>query len=315
MKSFRLFLLLEKSIEKLYNEKIPTVEDDAEELFRLFYELEYKYSIIKSHSFTGLPKRKENILKILSTKLKEATRNIADSLLPVYEKWLKEHTLLNPKEWAKARLNQNEEFGNINLPSAIDEYERYARNADTGTFADIIEFMKEGKLPKLKELLIDNTILDETEHLKEIGYKKYGKERGEEFKSNKQALDFINNTYSEYYYDEYNLKDAFDNLDNREIELEFYEKLVFPVWFRYWKKEGITKTRERIQNIYNQLENLNTQTLENQVANVNIALNAAHQTGSMMEHYGWVDESFLRDMSNQDTTEWDKELKKIGIVL
>ena len=51
---------------------------------------------------------------------------------------------------------------------------------------------------------------------------------------------------------------------------------------------------------------------------LNIALNQAHQTGSMIEYvyeeYG-VSKRDLDNLSNQDVSIWDKELKFIGLYI
>ena len=49
---------------------------------------------------------------------------------------------------------------------------------------------------------------------------------------------------------------------------------------------------------------------------INLAKDSVHQTGSMMDHYESrydVGESDLKDLSDMDTRDWDRELEDIGV--
>jgi hypothetical protein len=71
--------------------------------------------------------------------------------------------------------------------------------------------------------------------------------------------------------------------DTESFLIAFAEYMVFPVWFDYWQPQGIEETRNRIEQMTMKLQNPN-QDLNRAFADVNIALNIAHQTGDMTEY-------------------------------
>jgi len=81
-----------------------TDSDEILEVFELVYEIEYKYHAIKNNSFSGMQKRKDNILKILSEVGEEAVAFIAETFEKVFSQWLENHALTDPEAWARARF-------------------------------------------------------------------------------------------------------------------------------------------------------------------------------------------------------------------
>ena len=111
--------------------------------------------------------------------------------------------------------------------------------------------------------------------------------------------------------------------DESYIELlkEVYEKEVFPLWLQYWRSQGVEETREKLQNIYDRLKQTDPNDIGKLIANINIAINAAHQTGSMIDHiesyFGEFELSQeLDNLTNGEYIEqWNKELKEIGVTI
>jgi hypothetical protein len=71
---------------------------------------------------------------------------------------------------------------------------------------------------------------------------------------------------------------------SQSVLIELYEKLYFPQWYGYWKKQGIDQTRKTIEKVYKNLKTSNTSNLGNLIANISIALNTLHQSGKMLEY-------------------------------
>jgi hypothetical protein len=112
-----------------------------------------------------------------------------------------------------------------------------------------------------------------------------------------------------------------ENGNLRHFYIELFEKIIFPVWFAHWEPQGIVETRENIENIYKQLQASNASQLGNMISWTNAALNASHQTGSMLEYVEIISgsdglERFLNDLTEGSYTKtWNKELNEHGFYL
>jgi len=103
------------------------VFDNIESQLEAFYELEYKYSMLKLHPFSGHPKRKENILNNLRNNLSEVGSEIKIMLSGVFGNWLQSHALLNPIQWAEERIGKLEgEHLEVLLSEVLYEYVEFA---------------------------------------------------------------------------------------------------------------------------------------------------------------------------------------------
>ena len=182
---------------------------------------------------------------------------------------------------------------------------------------------------KLLELYLEdykeNIMADD---LQEEGYKEFGERYGKKFRSNREAKQFIKNISLEEYGPENILdligSDEIDLFANaayhtdlwQEIATEFCKNIIFPKWYGFWKREGIEETRENIEKIYELLKNANT--VEEITAAISMALNASHQTGSMLSYLeenskSYDLESILFEIQNRNTNDWDNELREIGV--
>jgi hypothetical protein len=114
---------------------------------------------------------------------------------------------------------------------------------------------------------------------------------------------------------------AIDNHpSNTHIMAEIAGGVAFPHWYRKWKGEGIDATRANIQDIHDRLGNLHQLPFGEQSKTINEAIQAAHQTGGMIDYINGeaenrdmngIDLERLNELSNsgEHTKRWDKELK------
>lgn len=303
------------------------------ELFELWYEIEYKYNMLRSRKFSGAPKRQENMIKILKAVGQKINSVLAETFVNVYENWLESHAILSPKTWARKRAEGATEFAEDSGESAYsavesefnrydDAYNNYG-SIEKGIWDNI------DKMPAFKNALSEHakeyTELEQQDMyytLGRDGYEEFGEMYGREFNSEEEAEKFIDEYESEasldilYILDDEAMSTLLQN--NQQALAELFEHLVFPAWHYKWAQEGIEQTRENIENIYNQLQNIGSLPLEKQNALINIATNATHQTGSMMDYYEErydVSEYELDRLSNQNTEDWDDELEEIGVRL
>jgi len=340
-----LFLkLFEHSMAEIHslevNDFVDSDESEILSIFEMWYEIEYKYNQILNKDFKGVPQRKEKLLELLEEKAIDINIIIAESLAMVFEEWLDSHAILNPRQWAEARCRdaEEEEFGFYLVFAIFAEYQKYSHQ-DFNSALDTI-LMNIEKYPLFMEVIsnfIRETFQFELEDMDwdefiEV-YSSLQKEFG--FKNKDDVERFLSQPLSGNFLREYfdigllglNIEDFTDIIENalnnsfsleKELLIELYENLVFPVWFDYWKQQGIVRTRNNVQKIYNILEKIESFSIQGQFMNINIAINTTHQTGSMMdyyeEHFG-ISKKDLERLSKIDTSEWDKELKEIGVLI
>ena len=329
--------------------QIWNVEDGEylEDKIAALYELEFKYSTFKTRRFTGHPKRYENILRGLETRLRDTLEYVKQDLIGVFGQWLSSHALLQPEIWAQKRVESFFEDGisESALKELIYEYVKYAIYSGDNTrvprnlnydkfFSDILHQAQKNiaNFPVLSSIyssgLYDhkNVLIDE---LESEGFEQFGLRYNKKFENMDQAEDYISNlTMNDvdlesllYLEDIESFTNAAESNGKLEaVIIELYEKLVFPAWFNYWAAMGIEDTRENIQNIYDKLQTIDYADMGNAIAVINIALNAAHQSGDMLQYVNDTNLSleqfkgFLSEMSASEKVEdWENQLREIGV--
>jgi len=329
------------------------IEDDFEgSLYRL-YEFEYKLSMLKNRPFSGMEKRQQNIMSKLEESLEYELSEIKTTLIGSFHNWLEFHAILTPQTWANKRVELNEEIygGGMgyeetmvykeSLQSIIDEYMRYKKggpnerwynayqspNWESAFSTMLAEALQNiDKFPTLQRM--HNIFLQgEKEYLEnelyDMGFEEFGRNYGQEFTNEVEAENFIEN----YEIDLSDLMhnygtEEFMNMANQHINvsgffIELYQNLVFPLWFDHWKSQGIEGTRENVEEVYKKLQTQGD--INQEIVNVQLALNTTHQTGDMIEYIESDTGSsnladLFSDLSNgKYISEWNEQLKAIGI--
>jgi len=311
---------------------------------RALYELEYKYSMIQSKSFNGVPERQQNITQNLEQELSNVIAQIKDILLPTFSKWLGSHAITKPTQWAQARVNdidsldyykESDETGQA-FEIMVAEFERYTIRRGSGafhlnqkstldrTFSGMLNvaFRDINKYPSLKrfaELAMGdykNSLYDE---LSSEGFEEFGERWGKKFRSEDQANNFIDrltlrqvDPESIIYFEDVNSFAAAINRQGltSQILQEFYKNQVFPAWYGHWEVMGIKETRKNIENITRKLQGISTGNVKNAIAVISLALNATHQSGDMLDYV----ENDLMDMNSEETKTLLTELSSGGDV-
>ncbi len=302
-----------------------------------FYELEYKRSFLLNNKFKGLEQRKENILKGLSQELLRTCQTIKEPLSRTFETWLKRHAITNPKQWAIARTEEIYYYNDVeSFDEMLYEWQKYDENVENpeqqifnivGDFQSLIPFF-ENYVQEMKQMELDEIFTSKSiEH--------YNDWKGTEFATIEEAESAIEmKTIADYDFtsSDYTLESFKDVLDNFGITPnfieEFYEKIIFPLWYNYWASQGIDKTRENIENIYKEL--IEAKDVKDNVLAINFAINAAHQSGDMLdylEEYGQIEHIYkkhgdlksLLDFLSSDQNaelihEWEGQMKEIGVI-
>ena len=324
------------------------VENDGSfsDWIKAIYELEYKLQALNNFKFKGNPERKENITNNVEKELGQFIKVVKEPLLQTFATWLDNHALLDPSQWATARVYEGGDsaidmYGEESaFDNAIAEYSRYKLKGGVKqeqVFSEMINeaINMEGQFPSLQKIK-EWYQLGEKERLEQDlsteGYENFGNIYGQDFASNEQAQQYIeqmveNFDLGDYLFFDEGIENFINTLENVGIDIEnflieLYQNLVFPLWFNYWQDQGIEETRNLVQNAYDKLSQNGD--INYNIAAINHALNTTHQTGDMIEYIGQyapeVDAYNIEKMldslsSNEFLPKWNKELRSIGVVI
>lgn len=335
--------LLDKGVllEMAWDDLVRFEADEYElgENLEALYELEYKYSMLRTKSFAGVPQRRENMLERLEAVAYNLAETIAQQVLEVFNEWLDGHAIGDAAEWSDARVRELEEkeYGEIvtgdelasGIQTAWQEFDRYAYYKGKGApfspyqtgprvrgpdDSEVVQAMREGKLPSL-QVVAETLMKEENEQNADE----------ENFEPYDDSVDFLEGSLDGFG----SLHALVEGLDWHYIEAssaellrELYRAFVFPVWWAYWEPRGIVKARKRVEEATGTLEAIESNARQFPVqqlfGRMNEIVNVAHQTGGMVDHLEErykIDAAFLQELSERDTSDWDEELTEIGVKL
>ena len=316
--------------------------------FIKIYKMNYQYDMMKQSRFQGHPTRRDNMLKGVIKKATPLTEKVLDGLILVFHEWLEHHALLDAEKWAEKRTEDVEvDFHGDNnetfILSPYYEYLRYSER-DRGNIYPwsmdvnnkIDEFLNDYFDKVFHQYTIPNSVL----------YDNWVDVIKDDllimFQNDLSGLDVDDDDYEEVNQKINNLETdpediiretlyadllpllqtAIDNnyINGEKLSKELYQYMVFPLWEEYWMDRGIADTRNTIEDIYSKLiEAKESNDLSNRFKIINIAINAVHQGGRMFEYiirkFDKIDYELLDDLSNQDVTEYNNELKRAGFMV
>lgn len=322
-------VLYEREIIKIKNFQVSNWDDlyDSDKLyehFKLLYELEYKYNRALNSKFKGIEERQKNIIKIIENKAKELIKAITPTFEGVFLDWLDAHNTEDPEKFSGKRFEGMD--GGEALEIIIYDYMRYMNTTINAlnkekAFSQIIDTIN--KNPENFPITIEkfSYISDEKRdnmryQLESEGLEEFNNNYATGFETEEAAEDYIDNFSYDISDIIYNIDTFYSYFGNDEnVFIELYSKIVFPLWYDEWASQGIERTIEDNKEILNNLENIEHQPLKTQFKILNIAINATHQTGDMMDNYEnkhSISKKQLDALSETDVSDWDKELKLIG---
>lgn len=300
--------------------------DKLYQQFELLYELEYKYNVV-INSHLSIAKRYDNILVIIKNKLQELISNISDTLITVFREWLSNHNTSNPYEIAKGKL-EGLGGGEEMLNSIMGEYAGFAygnirdwHKQKHKIFADFINQIDANPTEFPKTMYYLEDIADEDKNnmryeLESDGLEEFNGNYGHNFETEDEAEEFIDN-YGVELSTFIDSPEDFVNFIGNDVDAyyELYVNIAYPLWHDNWASQGIETTIEDNREILSTLENITNENLSQQSATLNIALNAVHQTGDMIDHYENMFNIGKRDLdhfTNMDVSDWNQELRLLG---
>ena len=289
--------------------KTSTVQFFAEKLER-FYELEYKYSMLKLKPFIGMERRRENIIKRLETELQNLMPQIIQPIIQTYQNWLKSHALLNPIDWAIERARgmtgdgdsdgYEEPLSEYNLDIALGEAYHYNVNVaqlaskdiekyknltaiarevakeraeyDTQELEDIYEYEMKDMSDKQKEKFIEQKTKEYNDSAKDARIDDALEMYGNSLDNN--GLKEFLKTIDLFYMD----------IDPQDVLVEIY-LAVFDGWYSHWSAQGIDQTRRNVEIATDRLMSMDALTGPSKaIEAVTLALQTVHQSGDMIEY-------------------------------
>jgi hypothetical protein len=316
-------------------------EKDINKLIIHFYELYYKRMLIENSKLTDqIEPRKYRIVEKLEDRLLDVIKELKKRFIPVFQIWLEQHILNDPKLWTEARLKylEPEYFTDVPLFEEYFHYkypEQYKKDAtfNVGKISNEVlsEILKnKSKFPKTVKLLNNFISRD-----------KMQKELDEQYDENSTDIDVSFGFFTDYneairfikYADIDILEDTIINFAKQieevctEEELyviayELTEIMLFPMWHKYWLEQGIEQTIKTVRSIYETMLKPESNDVNKEMANMSIILNTYHQNGKLLsEYFGAydnqipIDNELLDQLSKETYKEypkWKKDIEDSG---
>jgi len=319
------------------------MEDPLADELQRFYEAEYKYSAVKNAGYWYGSGTQEQVVDSYSKEVMRSGQEISAYLVPVYDDWLSKHALNEPVQWAKAHIGmarqraedegyfeyQESPWNDIADSTAIDYY-RYAYGSGRLPYSAYL------KTPNYQPYLIRDMFAQYSPASMPAWARWVETVRKSEEQSWEGDPDNPEDAFPytdlEDYWGNYS-----DNVESLSSELstaadylgeqqawdmleDIQRVMIFPGWFAHWEPKGIVDTRKRVQGVRDELyriANGGGESPEDVSKTVNIGLNTAHQTGSMMDYieetHPDVTTGWLQELSNRDTSDWDSVLERAGL--
>ena len=303
-------LLIEHTIQEL---KIGSFDTDREKI-EAIYEIEYKYSKIKKNS-TINPKRKENILEILEHTGSELLDEMISHLENGLEDYITYHgnkdfnafydemidSIGGDKELLNYMLTK---YNQLDLQDYIDD-KLLELMVNEGDYDYIFEKYIENDVIKLVEVFFDYYYDNETD--------------AREYLENKENISDIYDL-KKWFIDNHNLPDIINIDDIYEIPYGFEREIMKKVFvdFKqglYDNFSGVDDILDDAEDYIEKLKNFDSLTFKEKNVIFNEALNLFHYSGLIASDYAKLDVTgeFLDEMSDRDVSDWDEELKEIGV--
>jgi len=306
--------LLERSTSniKSFDAKNLDIHDTKKllEAYELLYELEYKYNTISSYPFFGNEDRKNNILSLIENKSKDLIKKLSETLIYTYNDWLEYHNISEPYELARKRLEDFDDY----FETIFSEYTRYT----DGNFQKFIYEIENNQedYPETMDELSNHTNKDDMYDILEDSLESFNDNFGTNFENKYDAEKYIED-YTIYISDIIYDKETFKNYVTSEAAyIELYAEMIFPLWYAEWEYQGIDEIVSDNKEHLEKLKNISNNPLNTQFVIFSAALNGVHVTGDMIEHYDNdfnISKDDLDELSNKDVSDWNKELKEIGV--
>jgi hypothetical protein len=225
---------------------------------------------------------------------------VADKFLEVFKDWSESHTL-DAEEWAEVQMQDNflqRKLEDMNLEGVVTHLEGFI---NWKPFAiDLVEAVRRWIEKNGVSLSLEEQLLRDASGMEG--------DRAEEIRQavNEEDADFIAEYIRPFLSADLSIIDAITDRD-------------FPEWKEYWVARGIDQTIEIIDDITEELENFSARDINEASLIINRAVNATHQTGSMLDHVGReypsVSEALLDDLSGGPQSQWVKDIQDAGLEL
>jgi len=310
--------------------------DSVKSCLEALYQLTYKYQQMNVQPFKGYPTRRENMLKGIEKQARQVIADLVDMLQPVFENWLSEHALTNPRAWAENMINQHYE-SNGGSPNAIaamiyhfdygNAHKEGRQKIDSTFIAENLDdAIKNGQAPAFarwfKQAKMD---LEEADADNRDEYDTRPQEQIDEYYQNLEFSEY----FSTYYGNDGNewlkfLTEVAQFTDVYEFAVEIAQFGLFPAWYGYWKAEGIDQTRQNVENAYNMIKQVEGLPINQALVNINIIINTCHQTGGMIDYIAEATSDYRNELyramqnlsnltdSSPEMISWNKSLREVG---
>ena len=242
--------------------------------YYLFYELEYKYHILKHYTFLGSMERYRNIHNIIVSRLSDVSEHILEDLIDGYSQWVRVHT--------RETFHDIDEMFNL---------------MNSGDIVDYIYRSFSKRLTMCNKECISQRIFDGI----------CSKDKVDSFKRFIDEFGGCDNIYVD--------SNELKSLNDNQLYKDIYKEIFYDIWFDYYKAYGIEFTLRENTEILDTLKS--AKTLSDKLIVIHRGLDGVHTHGDMIEylhHSHDISSAHLDDLSNMDTSEWEREMRELGFV-
>ena len=201
----------------------------------------------------------------------------------------------------------------FNISKELHRLDEPVKNGQASLLNKIFENAKR----ELIEADTENALYDKEEYRDEEQIEAEIKQRYEEMPFSEYLETWYGDDLARF------LEDSSNFYDLKEICIELAMFLCFPIWYGFWKPQGIDQTRQRIEKAYNMLLNIGNQPINKALATINIVIGSVHQTGDMLDYIADVTQDSKSEIRHAmdlitnatEFKEWDLDLQEAGVQL
>jgi len=333
MIKFKQYFLIESMLEDI------EIKDDLEDNILMLHELEFKLSKLKDNPYSIHSKLFQNLFKRFYDTAYEIFENITSNLTDGFNEWTKAHQIDDPQTWAKMVFEYSTEITGGTTENTVDDI--MTNGIRWGQIELTPEQIRQYVDPEEAKGFVQEDIYNAPESYESQIAQWLQKEKGFEG-DEEEALSYYqeNDLYDEFI--EYFMENMFDPRDYDEVIPPTPQSIITAIAEEMYEDYMNTygpQLESIIEDINNAIKRIKTATrLDVNMGNImygvsdeqlgkaaekiykavaqmttaiSLALNVNHVNGNILEDYADISKSFMDELNDYDTTQWENEVNGI----
>ena len=333
MITFKQYFLIESMLEDI------ELKDDLEDNILMLHELEFKLSKLKDNPYSIHSKLFQNLFKRFYDTAYEIFENITSQLTDGFTRWKAGHQIDDPQTWAKMVFEFYTESVGGTTESTVDDI--MTNGINWGQLELTPEQIRKYVDPEQAEEFVQEDIYNNPEAYEYQITQWLQKEKGFEG-DEEEALSYFqeNELYDEFI--EYFMKNMFDPKEYDDIISPTPQSIITAIaeemYEDYMSMDG-SQLKSIITDVDDAIKRIKTATrLDVNMGNImydvsdkqlgkaaekiykavahmttaiSLALNVNHVNGNILADYSDISTSFMDELNDYDTTQWENEVNGI----